>query len=419
MVRFGPCSAVQPRFRSQVPTDGSWYAPLHRESRRDCVLAESPGVARGREVGRGWCTVTNRFPEMEAKAAKGRVGCGMRGFRVAPVWLLFAVAGAACQHAPCPRATIQVQIDAAEAGGPFRLERVDGGAQSLPVTPGRHRYAIGPGAWRICGQGGQRWPVPAFADVVGSDGLRLWVGPSNGGADPEFALIPGGPTLVGDRLGVGQPDERPPRIVEVPPFEMARFEVTNREFVAFLNAGHRRSSSNPTVLDLIDIENAKCRVQRLDTGAFATDAPALPAVTVSWAGARAYCAWRTERTGRVHRLPTEIEWEKAARGPESAVFSYGDVYTPDAANQESGRLREVGEFPSNGFGLFDMTGNAFEWTADAVRNHQGKIQRVYLRGGSFVLDGIFLRNAFRMWLRPTVRADDVGFRVVREIDDGE
>jgi formylglycine-generating enzyme required for sulfatase activity len=316
--------------------------------------------------------------------------------------------------------TVAVVIDiAAGSDGELWLEPVAGGSVRVRVAHRGGRYEVLPGAWRVRGANGRMWAVPAFGAPVGPDVVYLRLEPHHDGSDPDFVEIPAGPALIGDRLGVGQPDERPARVVDVAAFEIGRTEVTNREFVEFLNAVHRASPSDPTVLDLIDVQNAKSRIRRSEDGTFTTDADELPVVLVSWAGARAYCAWRTDATERVHRLPTEVEWEKAARGPDSAVYSYGNVYTPDAANQESARLMEVGRFEANGYGIHDMTGNAFEWTSDVERDEEGRVERVFLRGGSFVLDGIFLRNAFRMWLRPTVRADDVGFRVVREAMVGD
>jgi formylglycine-generating enzyme required for sulfatase activity len=151
-------------------------------------------------------------------------------------------------------------------------------------------------------------------------------------------------------------------------------------------------------------------VRDASTGRYGSDAPALPVVTVSLAGAAAYCAWLTRASGVGHRLPGEFEWEKAARGPASCVYASGDVYLRGQANAESGALAPVGRFAANGWGLFDMTGNAFEWTEDRYAPGPDHV----LRGGSFVLDGVFLRNSFRMHANPTTRADDFGFRPVRE-----
>jgi formylglycine-generating enzyme required for sulfatase activity len=143
---------------------------------------------------------------------------------------------------------------------------------------------------------------------------------------------------------------------------------------------------------------------------FLTDAATLPVVTVSYFGAVAYCEWMSKSTGITHRLPTEVEWERMARGPSSMTYAYGDIYDPGTANQASGRLMPVKSFPAQGFGLFEVTGNAFEWTSTEFREGM----RI-LKGGSYVLDGPFLRNSFRMWYRPMVLADDIGFRVLREI----
>ncbi len=141
----------------------------------------------------------------------------------------------------------------------------------------------------------------------------------------------------------------------------------------------------------------------------------MPVVMVSFHGAEAYCAWRTETTGVVHRLPTEIEWEKAARGPSSFTYSYGNVDTRSLANQESGSLKATGSYAPSGFGLRDMTGNVFEWMANEYDPEASdEIMNQSLRGGSFVLDGMYLRNSFRMRQSRTVMTDDIGFRVLRE-----
>ena len=243
--------------------------------------------------------------------------------------------------------------------------------------------------------------------------VRLEVPPPRARSDAAFAWIPAGPALIGDALGVGQEDERPARVVDVPAFWLGRCELTNAEYAAFLGAVDPDVDPGWCAFD-----SRKCRLARdAVTGQWTTPAPQQPVVTVSLAGAQAYCDWWTRRTGVRHRLPSEVEWEKAARGPESFVYAYGNTYRRDAANQESGALREVARGAPNGFGLFDMTGNAFEWTSDsypgAAISGASRQDRV-LRGGSFVLDGMYLRASFRMRQRPDVRTDDFGFRVARD-----
>lgn len=267
-------------------------------------------------------------------------------------------------------------------------------------------------------------PLPARAELPDPYVLRV---PAPRESSDDFAWIPAGPALLGDELGIGREHERPARVAPVGEFWMGRREVTNSEYAAFLNA--RRDAIDP---DWLDLGSRKCRiVQNRETGGYVTRHPDQPVVTVSWAGAVAYCDWLTEVSGVVHRLPNEFEWEKAARGPESFVYGYGNVFTQGLANQESGELQDAGRHAPNGYGLLDVTGNAFEWTRDVYvfdptidREQVGQFHadgaeayRV-LRGGSFVLDGVYLRNSFRMRLRPDVRTDDIGFRVLREAAPG-
>jgi formylglycine-generating enzyme required for sulfatase activity len=272
-------------------------------------------------------------------------------------------------------------------------------------------------------------PAPLLENVVPDARLSIRL-PRLGVEDAKWVWIPAGVSLVGDILGIGQEDERPAHLVHVRELWFGRHEITNAEYAGFLNDPGVTVDARWLALDSL-----KCRVKRDDdSGRWTTDAPSMPIVTVSLAGAEAYCEWMTRRTGVRHRLPTEAEWEKAARGPRTMTYDYGHVFRRLAANQESGRLREVGVFGLRGFGLADLTGNAFEWVADtyesgAYESRRGRITEdpvvlrernqadpAYhvLRGGSFVLDGIYLRNSFRMRQRPTVRTDDIGFRVVRE-----
>ena len=311
------------------------------------------------------------------------------------------------------------------SGAPLQLLRaVRDGWQDVPrqLDDAPHvELTLPPGRYALqLGVDGPRVPLPLPPAELGYvvppvTALTVWPWPAD---EPGWCWIPPGPGLRGDELGVGQEDERPLAAPTLAGFWLATHETTNAQFTAFLNAIDARDFE-PRWLDL---DSAQCRIRRdAATGAFVTDAPDLPVVTVSWHGAVAYCDWRTAVTGIPHRLPTETEWEKAARGPGSRVFAYGDTCRAAAANQASGRLRAVGSYAANGFGLRDMTGNVFEWTADeyapdayAAAHSIGEPGYRALRGGSFVLDGVFLRNAMRMRLRPEVRADDTGFRVLRE-----
>lgn len=334
---------------------------------------------------------------------------------------------AACQPLPLgpAAATAHLQI-ANPARLPLQLAVVDGDAVRPLAELGdsaAHALDLVCGAYVLLAHVASNdlaMPVPLFASALPAGAtLHLAVTPpqANAAVPAGFVLVPAGPAVIGDTLGIGQEDERPARIIDVPAFLLAAREVSNREFAAFLTAAGADVDAAWCAFD-----SRKFRCARDAQGQWTTDAPDLPVVTVSLAGAQAYCAWRTRTTGMRHRLPSEVEWEKAARGPESFVFAYGNIYRSAAANQESGTLREVGGFAANGFGLHDMTGNAFEWTSDAwqdarhpERTAPGEFQ--VLRGGSFVLDGMYLRNSFRMRQRPDVRTDDIGLRVACDLTD--
>ncbi len=335
-------------------------------------------------------------------------------------WVCAVLWGCGTPPLGVPRATARLRIE-----NPQRLDvHVDAvaGDRRVPVAhPGSSEVVdltLFAGAYVVyaaTARGDVALAAPLLAEAaVGATPLRVRIEapPARARDDAEFAWIPAGPALIGDALGVGQEDERPARIRDVAAFWLGRCEVTNAQYVEFLTA------VDPDVDPAwCAFDSRKCRLQRdATTGQWSTSAPREPVVTVSLAGALAYCRFRSRATGVPHRLPTEIEWEKAARGPESFVFSYGNVYRRDAANQESGTLREAASGKASGFGLFDMTGNAFEWTGDAygTPGRRAMIPDQVLRGGSFVLDGMYLRSSFRMRQRPEVRTDDFGFRVVRE-----
>lgn len=157
-----------------------------------------------------------------------------------------------------------------------------------------------------------------------------------------------------------------------------------------------------------------------------------PVTDIHWNDAGAYVVWLSLKTGRKYRLPTEAEWEYAARGGTTTSYPWGASVDKDKANcngcnaQPRRQAGEVGQFPPNGFGLYDMAGNAAEWVADcwsenyrsaprdgSAYSPPGCRERV-LRGGSFNNDPRYLRSAARFKYESDVRFYTNGFRVVRE-----
>jgi serine/threonine-protein kinase len=219
-------------------------------------------------------------------------------------------------------------------------------------------------------------------------------------AEPaEMVRVPGGTFRQGatDR----EPDERPVRRVRLRPFRIDRLEVTRASYRECVRAG-------------------ACRPARKYPGAVG---PHLPVVGVSWHDAAAYCAWRGKR------LPTEAEWERAARGTDGRRFPWGEPLECKRANfgnfagagpcagQNPGKVVPVGQRPGgvSPVGAEDMAGNVWEWTADPYRSYRsGRLaapadHRV-VRGGSccsyFAMPTTTNRLAF-----PADYADrDIGFR---------
>jgi formylglycine-generating enzyme required for sulfatase activity len=150
-----------------------------------------------------------------------------------------------------------------------------------------------------------------------------------------------------------------------------------------------------------------------------------PVSDVSWAEARAFCAWLAARTGVAFRLPGEAEWERAARGTDGRAFPWGEAFDPALVNtREGGRLgtTPVGSYPAGASpcGALDMAGNVWEWTAsldagypyrpDDGRNADGPGRRI-LRGGCYANPHGFARCACRFRLGPHVRNEFTGFRL--------
>ena len=160
-----------------------------------------------------------------------------------------------------------------------------------------------------------------------------------------------------------------------------------------------------------------------------------PVVNVSWKDAVAYAEWLSGRTGRRYRLPTDAEWEYAARAGSATRFWWGDELQAGRANCEGcgtpwdgEKSAPVGMFEPNSFGLHDTAGNVFEWVADcwlgsfADAPEDGSavekpdcVSRV-IRGGAWSFPVHEIRSANRWRDFSTRRSDDTGFRLVRELE---
>lgn len=180
--------------------------------------------------------------------------------------------------------------------------------------------------------------------------------------DREMVAVPAGPFVMGSDSGPA--DERPAHRVELPAFEIDRFPVTNESFARFLDAV---GPFNARGERLFDFDDPDARIHRVH-GRWRAD-PGYerhPVVEVTWAGARDYCAWRGKR------LPTEAEWEKAARGTDGRTYPWGDS-PPDAsrARYAAGwnETAPVGTHPAGAspYGVEDMAGNVWEWVSSAYR----------------------------------------------------
>ena len=225
-------------------------------------------------------------------------------------------------------------------------------------------------------------------------------------AIPDIVIIPAGFFLMGSDNG--QENEMPPHRVWLDSFGLGKFPVTNREYGIFVARAH--AAPPPFCSDAM----------------FSN--PEQPVVGVSWEEATAYCKWLSERAGKEFRLPSEAEWERAARGVrEGALYPWGDEppwNRPYAGyDPKTGGPDRVGANAPNDFGLYDLSEGVHEWCNDYYdpgyyhyspeRNPPGPShgQRRASRGGSWRHRIKFSRCAARSSLPPTFKYADYGFRV--------
>ena len=249
----------------------------------------------------------------------------------------------------------------------------------------------------------------------------------------DYVFVPAGPFTMGDRSGDGLARERPAHAVELGAFYIGKYEITNREWKKFRDdPGYDDPKFWPNG-HVVPRDQVPYWTQPNNHGGGTPDSDDYPVIGVNWDAATAYCAWLSARTGKRYRLPTEAEWEKAARGTDGRRYPWGDSLDRSLANyvgaQSFDTVQPVGHFKTNAspYGAFDMAGNVLEWCQDwydrdyyAVsprRNPQGPATGAYrvVRGGSFFVEASDLRSAARSAAWPSFQGHRmIGFRPVRE-----
>ncbi len=250
----------------------------------------------------------------------------------------------------------------------------------------------------------------------------------------EMVLIPAGEFQMGSKEAESGRDEQPVHTVHLDAFYIDKYEVTNAEYAAFLNAKGKHIEGG---IKLFDLNDSDARIEYVDDRYQAKAGYGNhPVIEVSWYGAMAYAVWSGKR------LPTEAEWEKAARGGLAGKkYAWGDSIDASKANYHSDvkDTMPVGSYPPNGYGLYDMTGNVWEWCLDAYDSHVYtssprrnpivgaesiatiinnfttiKSSRV-LRGGSWFYSAPYLRVSYRDRDTPRITYTLFGFRCVKAV----
>ncbi|EDN68378.1 Serine/Threonine protein kinase [Beggiatoa sp. PS] len=236
------------------------------------------------------------------------------------------------------------------------------------------------------------------------------------GSGPQMVVIPSGQFRMGDIKGKGEDDEIPVHDVSIKKcFAIGIYEVTFEEYDHFARATDRELPS----------DEGWGRGTR-------------PVINVSWNDAEAYTKWLTKQTGQPYRLPTEAQWEYAARAGKETNYWWSDDIDSNKANCQDSDSKwsnkqsaPVGSFEPNPFGLYDTVGNVWEWTLDPWHDsydnapsdervwEEGKIKYRMLRGGSWDSGSISsCRSASRKGRSKTKHSNDgTGFRVAVSLEE--
>ena len=265
---------------------------------------------------------------------------------------------------------------------------------------------------------------------------------------PRMVYIPAGSFRMGDIQGGGDSDEKPVHRVSVSAFLLGQTEVTVGQFRTFVKASGYKTEAEQEDRGCRTYENGSWdwrSGKNWRNPGFKQSAKE-PVVCLSWNDTQRYIKWLSEKTGERYRLPSEAEWEYAARAGSETKYFFGNS-TSDLCRSANGAAAETdfswrnkdcrdgykrtapaASFTANAFGLYDMHGNVREWTQDCWNDSykgapsdgsawlSGNCSRRVLRGGSWIDDPNYLRSANRSWGTTGYRSNGNGFRLARTLD---
>lgn len=296
-----------------------------------------------------------------------------------------------------------------------RIERLNAGASPAPVTPAPASPAYKPRSGRASRPGDTRYSIPTETKPADSATQSTPQSPPAPIAEvtdctvcPVLVLLPAGGFTMGSNAD--DPTERPAFMVSIrKAFAIGKHEVTVEQWNACVSAG-------------------ACPQVTTD----ASRGPKTPARDISWDDAQLYARWLSKLSGKSYRLPTEAEWEYAARGGTRTRYWWGELMTTGKAScKDCGQPwradapGDVGAFAPNPFGLFDMNGSVWEWVSDCWHSSYQRAPsdgsswdepdcRVrVLRGGSWREGASYMPSSTRFKYDASVRQSQNGFRVVR------
>jgi formylglycine-generating enzyme required for sulfatase activity len=248
----------------------------------------------------------------------------------------------------------------------------------------------------------------------------------------EFVLIKAGEYNRGDESGLGRGNERPPHSVRVTDFFIGKYEVKVEQFAGFVNdTGYLTApEKRGWVMDIDAAMGTFIRREGIswkNPGFVQNDKH--PVVWVDWHDATSFAAWLSRKTGEAYNLPTEAQWEYAAKA--SGSFRWAGTSKvdelPDFAwyglNSDS-VTHEVGLLNANGLGIHDLSGNVWEWCLDGYYEYRHAPHTMkdpfvragdtrIIRGGSWRVDAPLAATTYRNGYKPTYSHSSIGFRLVK------